>query len=111
VLYFAFFVLVMVATALVVVGELLAVGLLVGGTVHLLRRRPGWYVSKIAKGAGYGAGAGMLCAVALTRPWTGTLDQTLFFLAHLGASGAGYAGLLLAKAYFADRMESAGPPI
>ena len=111
-LYFGFFVLVMVATALVVIGEALAVGLLVGGTVHLLRGRPGWYAGKIAKGAAYGAGTGMLCAVALIRPWTRPLDDTtLFYLAHLGAAGAGYAGLVLAKVYFADRMETAGPPI
>lgn len=108
--YFAFFVLVMVAWAFVLLGEAIAIGLALASVVHLARRRPAWYVRKILKGAGFGAAAGGVVTLWISPPRTGSLAETIFWM-QLAVAAAGYCALVAARVYFRDRMEIAGPPI
>ena len=104
--------LVFLAITLLVLGEVLAVGVVLWGGLHLLRGRPSWYVMKMLKGGAIGAFAGLAVALVIILPAGGGLpDDRLDLLGHLVGSAFGWAAVAPARWYFTYRFETSGAPV
>mgnify|MGYP003487693849 CR=1 FL=1 len=109
--YVFLFVIVFVAMAVVLVGDLLALGVLVWGSIHLFRRRPGWYISKILKAGCIGGAIGTGLAVGLSLLGDSLSSEDILGVAQLAFAGFGWASFAPARCYREYRFETVGPPL